>query len=300
MLLGWLVTELYRYLAPAAPTTLRCGVTVIPDRRVRKWRQIAESGFHERDVDQFLAGYLRPGDVVLDIGASIGVLTTIAAKSIEPDGIVHSFEVDEQSFAQLEQTIGRNALGNVITRNIALSDKSGEATFVRPVGSWGAFMLASSETVGPRSKRHAIDAYFGGEKEHSYISQTITIDDYVSTASIGRLDLIKLDVDGPELAIIQGGLSTISRFKPAIIVEASMFILDHGVSFEDMFNLLSKLGYWIYAARRDTAIVRRLTSADQAPVDIERERRAIDLFCRVPGREDKRWRQMWFVRDDEK
>ncbi len=292
----WFLTEVCRYVAPNAPTTLRCGVTVVPDRNVKKWRQISIAGHHERDVDRFLADFLRSGDVVFDIGASIGVLTAIAAKTVRPSGVVHSFEVDKASYEHLQRTIKRNKLTNTIVNKIALSDKCGEATFVRPMGSWGAFMLGPTEIDGTENSRRAIDAYFPEEKELVYKSQTTTIDDYVRANSIDRLDLIKIDVDGPEPAIIKGGFDTISRLRPALMAEASMFTLDHGVTFAQLFELLSSMGYWIYAVPRDTEQVYRLFSPDQAPVDIRNEKRAIDLFCRVPGHQDERWDRLWFIK----
>ncbi len=77
-----------------------------------------------------------------------------------------------------------------------------------------------------------------------------------------------------------------------------MFTLDHGVTFAEMFELLSSKGYWVYAAQRNTLQVHRLTDPDLAPVDIRTDKKAIDLFCRIPDREEERWRRLWFVTDD--
>ena len=275
------------------PIDLECGVRVIPDRRHRLWRPIAQKCRHERDTDLFLSRYLRRGDAVLDAGANIGLLTAIAAKTVGPAGAVHSFEVEPSNFRELRRTIQRNTLTNVHAHPVALNDEPGQVSFITPSDSWGTFMV----NPGGQISRRALDAYFNRTRETRHTYKATTIDKHVRDHGIDRLDVIKIDVDGPELAVLRGGLQTLIRFRPALMVEASMFSLDHGAGFAALFDFLKWQGYWVYASTRGREEVLRVTDPDQAPVDLANEKQAIDLFCRFPGKEDERWSRLWFVDD---
>ena len=67
---------------------------------------------------------------------------------------------------------------------------------------------------------------------------------------IQGIDFIKLDVDGYEYKVIQGGVNTIKKFNPIMIVEFGKYTLKKksGHRLEDLIDLLSSLGYSFYSA----------------------------------------------------
>ena len=267
---------------------LRCGVTVWADLQHKQWAKVARRGYHELGAERFLFGYLRHGDVVLDVGAHIGMITAVAAKVVGPAGRVYAFEVDETNFGELEQTIRRNHLNNVQAENIALSDKPGIVDFEKPAGAWGSFEV-SKDNHGSS----LLSNIFGSGATETYSRPATTIDEYLSSNSTTRVDLIKVDVDGPELAILRGAASSLDRFRPALIVEAGMFNLRQGVSFEELFEFLTGYGYRVFgAARTDDRIVPIQTPSD-LPVDVLND--DLDLFCCLPGVHDERLRNLWFA-----
>jgi FkbM family methyltransferase len=226
------------------------------------------------------------------------MITAVAAKTIGSRGTVYSFEVDRRNFVQLRRTIGRNHLRNVHAVNKALSDRPRLLTFVRPSHSWGSFLMSSSGQEPPNGHPSAImnEILHMGDKE-TYSCEATTLDEFVATSGISRIDLIKIDVDGPELSILKGALHTISTHHPALVVEVSMMYSDYGTSFEDVFSFLKSQQYDIFASPRTEVDIRLITQASDFPVNLREDRRSFNLIC-LPKTETDRRRGLWFLQDE--
>lgn len=270
---------------------LTCGVMVNVDMRHRNWYQMYKNRSHEQDVEQFITGFLQKGDTVLDVGAQIGMFTAIAAQLIGPDGRLYAFEPDEQNHSDLQSTRTRNGLDNVTILNVGLSDTVGEATFHRPDGAWGSFMDGSGGGSVTRD-------FFKNSTIKTFTIQTQTIDNVVQQRSIEQLDLIKIDVDGPEVAIMRGAVDTLVRHKPAVMVEASRFYQEHGASVGELFDILQQHGYQIYGTIRNGETAIQMSSPADIPVDLSAVGSAMNFFCMVPGTYDDRWKRLWFMQGD--
>jgi len=69
----------------------------------------------------------------------------------------------------------------------------------------------------------------------------MTLDQFIETNSIQKIDLIKLDVDGFELKVLRGGQKTLQKFKPLILFELCPYVLrEHGTSAEEMLGSFKK------------------------------------------------------------
>ena len=87
-------------------------------------RNIVESGgLYEPHVVLALARHLEPDDVVLDVGAHIGVIASLAARMV-PQGHVHAFEASAQNFDYLQRNLAANGLTNVTAERVAVYDGS--------------------------------------------------------------------------------------------------------------------------------------------------------------------------------
>ncbi|MBJ06482.1 MAG: hypothetical protein CMO40_05090 [Verrucomicrobiaceae bacterium] len=270
---------------------LGCGVTVNVDMRHQNWYKLYKDGCHEQDVEEFITGFLQEGDAVLDVGAQIGMFTAIAAQLIGSDGPLYAFEPDEQNHNDLQSTCIRNQLDNVTILKIGLSDTVGEATFQRPDGAWGSFMNGSGGGSVTRE-------FFKNCNIKTSTLETRTIDNVVRERGIQRLDLIKIDVDGPEVAILRGAIETLTNYKPAVVVEASLFYREHGSSAGELFEVLQQNGYQIYGAIRKGETAVPMSSPADIPVDLSAAGSAMNFFCMVPGTYDERWKRLWFMRGD--
>jgi hypothetical protein len=76
----------------------------------------------------------------------------------------------------------------------------------------------------------------------------LTLDDYIKMNNIDKVDFIKLDVDGYEYKVIRGGVDTIRKFRPVMIIELGKYTLkSFGDNLESLIDLLASLGYSFYS-----------------------------------------------------
>ncbi len=141
---------------------------------------------------------LRPGDVALDIGANIGILTLGMAQMVGPQGTVHAFEPQRAIHELLSTNVTQNGLKNVVAHREAVGAAAGTIR-VPPLdydktGNFGGVVL-------------------GGEEGDEV--PVVTID----SLQLLRLRLMKIDVEGMEVPALTGAKETIRRLQPALYVE---------------------------------------------------------------------------------
>lgn len=196
---------------------------------VQRW--IYFFGVYEKETVDWFRSNLRPGMVVLDIGANVGQYTLIAARDVGPNGRVHAFEPNPISYQALTSNIEINSFSNVSTHALAVSDSAGEVTlYVPDSDNMGEASLQMSQT---------------GQRNTTVMS--VTIDDWAQNADLGaapRIDIIKIDVQGLESAVLRGARQVILRFCPVIICEfEERWLRDSGTSSVELKHMLNELSY---------------------------------------------------------
>lgn len=167
-----------------------------------------EAGCH-RAYREALRGRRAP--VVLDIGANIGAHTLpIAAMVRDAGGIVHAFEPTAWAFTKLVTNIGLNPglAMNVRPHQAMLGEHDSTACAPNLHSSWP---LLGSDSVTDPAHMGALKGTDGAE--------ALTLDAVVRRLGLGRVDLVKLDVDGHEPDVLLGGLAALERFRPPIVME---------------------------------------------------------------------------------
>jgi FkbM family methyltransferase len=141
----------------------------------------------------------RPGDVVIDGGGYYGDSALYFSHLAGPEGRVLTFEFEPGSLELLEHNLGLNPelASRIEVIRAALWDRAGERVSFRTQGP-GTVIVA------------------GGAGSTS----TESIDALVERDAIGRVDFIKLDVEGCELGALRGAESTLRRFRPRLAVAA--------------------------------------------------------------------------------
>ncbi len=169
----------------------------------------------EPETVAWIEEFLRKGDIMYDVGANVGAYALVATKFTEGQAKIYAFEPSFPTFTNLSRNILLNACsGSVIPLYMALSDNSGLETF-------------QYLDLAAGSSCHALEAKgtFTGDTLHSVCEQAIityTIDDLVRGLGIEVPNLIKLDVDGAELAILQGAEETLhNRQLRSVLVEVN-------------------------------------------------------------------------------
>ena len=129
-----------------------------------------------------------PGAVVADVGANLGLFALLAGRRAGPAGRVEAFEPDALNFDMLSRATAGSGLANVTPRRMAVSDEDGTATlYVRP-----------EHNGDHRLYRHAFEIPGGDRNEVVPVCQLDTF------FADGRLDAVKIDVQGLEWKVLRG------------------------------------------------------------------------------------------------
>lgn len=209
--------------------------------------------FHEmqegdRGLIRFLKRKLRPGMSFLDVGANIGFYTLIAAKRVGQSGYVYSFEPVHDTYMLLEENIRLNALAVVTTYRIALSGSPGRATVYVP-------RHANKGMASIHCDMHA-----AADPEPVIVD---TMDRIVQSSGINRADIVKIDVEGSELAVIEGSIDTLQKFRPLVACELSRENLSRaGCRSEDIVASMESLGYDRFGLSEQGDLVTHITIRD--------------------------------------
>jgi FkbM family methyltransferase len=177
-------------------------------------------GRYQTEFSLFVRRILPRDAVAVDGGAHIGVLTVLLA-SLCPAGRVYAFEPGHASRRHLAENVEANHLDNVVVEDAALYDRDGDVVFefneLYPAGSH-------------------VDS--SGRSVHS-----VRFDTWARARGIARLDLLKLDVEGSELAVLDGARETIKRLRPVTIVECNPVALRRfgGRSYRELASALKRL-----------------------------------------------------------
>lgn len=186
---------------------------------------------YEQENFSFLKSVCREGAVVLDIGAHIGLFSAIAAKVTGDSGKVFAFEPAPNTLPVLYQTIRINQLGNVISPvNHAMGKETGKITF----------FISDEEADNSNS----LISYKQDRKLNAVEVEVNTIDSFVASKKLSRVDFIKIDVEGAEFDTIRGGMEVFKKFQPAFILAIHPEPIEKkGDKLEDIYNFILSLNY---------------------------------------------------------
>lgn len=159
---------------------------------------------YERSELAYVRRTVTPGDHVLDLGAHIGFFTMHMAARVGPHGSVTAFEPFDENATLLERSIQENRFeGRVRLERAAVARKSGTAALAfatETLNSGGAF-LASDPSVAGHQVRQV---------------RAVALDDL---SLPGPIAFIKMDVEGAEPLMLQGGARLIARDRPIMVSE---------------------------------------------------------------------------------
>jgi FkbM family methyltransferase len=169
-------------------------------------REIIRKGIYDRSSIEILKSILKQiaSAVVFDVGANVGNhAISISAECKE----IHAFEPDAGIIAILKKNIKTNNISNIITNEIGLSDLARYSEFyVNLDGNIGA------STLDPNTKGSNF------KKTRVYLT---TGDTYKNENQVSHIDLLKIDVEGHEMQVLDGFHEAITNCKPIILMEWS-------------------------------------------------------------------------------
>jgi FkbM family methyltransferase len=191
-------------------------------------------GAFERGTQKTLQKLVKPGDVVFDIGANIGAHTLAIAQSVGRFGKVYAFEPADFAFAKLQRNLALNPdlEARTYPQQILLASSSTEEQEQEIYASWP---LESDAVLHPKHCGRLVSA------KRATVE---TLDNFINRRGITSLDLIKMDVDGHELSVLQGARETLGQFQPTMVMEMSPYIhAEFHHAFGDFVEILKRAGY---------------------------------------------------------
>lgn len=142
--------------------------------------ELKSKGKFEKFETELVKKEVKEGDIVLDVGANIGYYTLIFSKAVGRRGKVFAFEPEPNNFILLQKNVQINNLENVTLIQKAVSKKSGKI-----------YLYLCDYNHGQHR------TYESPRCNSSISVDCITIDDYVESASLNKINFIKMDVKDP-------------------------------------------------------------------------------------------------------
>jgi FkbM family methyltransferase len=196
-------------------------------------------GAYEEAETVFIEKMVRPGMAVVDIGANIGYFTTLAAQKVGPTGRVVALEPDLYNYSLLTRNIEANGLTDVLPIHAALGAAPGTARLFRSRNNYGDHRLYGETRPG---------WWYGLRRtiaRRECVSVPVeTLDRVAAEHNLGRVDFIKMDIQGYECWAL-AGMSRVIRENPGLILLTEFWpdgLARAGTSGTQYLDLLSRHG----------------------------------------------------------
>lgn len=163
------------------------------------------AGTNELPVQEALRDLLSPGDTFFDVGSNIGFFALIGARQVGPAGRVHAFEPVPEIAACARRNAERNDFDTITVHTLAVADvPSGHAELFLAVNPGGA-TLSTTDVPNDLSGRLPVPA--------------TTLDQLVTDGDCPVPDVVKIDVEGAEMRVLDGMARLLAGRRPAVVCE---------------------------------------------------------------------------------
>ena len=211
---------------------------------------------------------IKNGDVVIDLGASIGYYTLLLAKYVGKTGKVFSFEPELSNFKLLQKNVIENNYDNVVLEQKVVSDVNGNVDLWVGQQSCGANRIYKPDrTAKQKFKTTKVDA--------------VRLDDYfINSPFLDKINFIKMDIEGAEFKALQGMKSILKLNKNLMILtEFDVASLEDAGSDPDEFlSFFSDEGFDIFVIDESSMNLVPLNQINILKLKSEHE--LINLLCK--------------------
>ena len=231
--------KLRRFLPPVCLRALRR----------RYYLRIVEN-YAESDWEwsPFIKPIVPPGSQVLDIGANVGYLTDLFARWVGPTGRVTSIEPIPATYDALTSSMKQLYPDTVTTIQCCVSDATGAVPLSVPSYAGGGENYYESRIVEASTAAGS----------NLFTVQATSLDLLIPNLNRNpNLSLIKIDVEGHELAVIRGGADYLSRHHPPLLIEVAGNPDEPGTPASLLFTTLKGWGYDPHLIRKGTLEARQ-------------------------------------------
>lgn len=199
-------------------------------------------GSYEPEETAFFRKHVRPGDVVLDIGANIGLFSIMAAQLVGPSGRVYAMEALPENVRSIRESLAENhGLHNVIVNQALVADTPRDDLEI-------AFQpLEEQDQTNPNAHRGGSFIVRKGEALPAHLHRmpimASRLDDMIPAQP--RVSFIKIDIEGAEMLAMRGASRILSQDAPLVLSEVHPQQLAQvsQCSWQDYFTFMARHGY---------------------------------------------------------
>ncbi|OYT74233.1 MAG: hypothetical protein CFK49_09470 [Armatimonadetes bacterium JP3_11] len=201
--------------------------------------------FRRQDM-LFLRDLLRPGDILLDVGANIGTHSICLAPVLGEEGAVYSFEPHPRIFGYFQKNIQLNQIRSIYAYNVALGHQNGIANLSDDVLDDRNWLHASvGKDSGVEVPVHTLDAF---------------------PIRVGNR-IIKVDVEGYELYVFRGAEQTLEATQFIYLEIGDRHTLRCGYTTHELLDFLKKRGWRLFRFQSPSDLAE--IDAKYTPPDVE-------------------------------
>lgn len=268
---GKILRNAYKLFGPPPSGTLRVETRYGFDMQVNPRRNkgvdssVYYNGTYEAGTVFVITHSLRRGDVFIDAGANIGLMSLAAAQKVGPDGNVFAFEPVPDIFAQLQQNMLVNEAENVRPHNLALGSEPEHRTIYEQERISKGVASFLQPTSGSSAK---------------HVVEVDTLDRIISAKKNKTIRMIKADVEGWELELLQGGKNLLSTSEaPILCIEYCVSLLARRGQLHEVYDFIRNINEYQlfklkYGKETISPLVRITSVADLPKCD--------NIFCFLP------------------
>lgn len=204
---------------------------------------------YEPEIRKAILEFTKPGMVAYDIGANVGIFSFLFASIIGEEGVVYSFEPEENNYICFEKSLEFYGGKNIVLDKRAVSRIKSQESFDRRGGAFSGRLIGN-----------------GLYKTTSNIKivETVSIDYLVKEEGYRIPDILKIDVEGNEFMVLEGMKNVLQNYSPVIICELHSHL---GEKSDKTISLLSSYGYSISTVNE--ALTKNNSSKSVSNVAIE-------------------------------
>jgi FkbM family methyltransferase len=207
---------------------------------------------HEPHLTKFIDLFLKEGDVAVDIGACFGFHTLHMSRKVGHSGKVYAFEPQHEMYDLLKTNLLDNdCLRNTTVHNVALGDVTMEVcmynAYPDTTTNWGDSFISwkyRNENYNSYDDLQELEKIGKGGQNLDLTKRNVycnTLDSFILEYPV---KFMKIDVQGFELMVLQGGEKFIAEHRPVMIIEFEDNCMKfHGYTTKELVQYLTDINY---------------------------------------------------------
>lgn len=205
-----------------------------PEKYSWEWKLEMLLNKYEKETAGLFKKIIKPGMIVVDIGAHIGYYTRLFSKLVGKKGHVYAFEADSDNFSLLSKNL--KYYKNVSLINKAISDKDGYISFYKIKNSTGCHSMIQPHMLSTK-----------------ITVPSIRLDSFLGKNEINKVHVIKIDIEGGEPYAFRGMLKLFAESKGLYVVSefSPQSLLSANIQPEEFLKQILEYGFTIYKISDD-------------------------------------------------